>query len=54
MYVGILPRYGATARTAHNSYRTVSLYWHFVDAVWILIVALLYIVPHFQAHFHGH
>jgi heme/copper-type cytochrome/quinol oxidase subunit 3 len=54
MYVGILPRYGATARTPHNSYRTVSLYWHFVDAVWILIVALLYIIPHFQAHFHGH
>jgi cytochrome c oxidase subunit III len=54
MYVGIIPRYGATARTPHNIYRTVSLYWHFVDAVWILIVALLYIVPHFQAHLHGH
>ena len=35
-------------------YTTVSLYWHFVDAVWIFIVALLYIIPHFQAHFHGH
>lgn len=54
MYVGIIPRYGATARTPHNIYRTVSLYWHFVDAVWILIVALLYIVPHFQAQLHGH
>lgn len=54
MYVGIIPRYGSTARTPHNIYRTVALYWHFVDAVWILIVALLYIVPHFQAQLHGH
>jgi cytochrome c oxidase subunit 3 len=54
MYVGILPHYGATRRTPHNSYQTVSRYWHFVDAVWILIVALLYVIPHFQAHLHGH
>ena len=54
MYAGVIPRYGSTARTPHHIYRTVSLYWHFVDAVWILIVALLYIVPHFQAQLHGH
>jgi cytochrome c oxidase subunit 3 len=54
MYVGILPRYGSTARTPHYCYRTVSLYWHFVDAVWILIVVLLYIIPHFQGQLHGH
>jgi cytochrome c oxidase subunit III len=54
MYVGILPRYGPTRRTPHHTYKTVALYWHFVDTVWILIVALLYIIPHFQAHLHGH
>jgi heme/copper-type cytochrome/quinol oxidase subunit 3 len=54
MYVGILPRYGPTRRTPHHTYSTVALYWHFVDAVWLLIVTLLYIIPHFQAHLHGH
>jgi heme/copper-type cytochrome/quinol oxidase subunit 3 len=54
MYVGVLPRYGSTRRTPHHVYSAVSRYWHFVDAVWILIVTLLYVIPHFQAHFHGH
>lgn len=52
-YVGILPYYGRSRRSPHNAYSTVALYWHFVDFVWILIVALLYIVPHFQVH-HGY
>ena len=30
-YVGILPRYGY-AGSPHRLYRTVALYWHFVDA----------------------
>ena len=30
----------------------VALYWHFVDAVWILVVTLLYVVPWWEAH-HG-
>jgi heme/copper-type cytochrome/quinol oxidase subunit 3 len=25
-----------------------ALYWHFVDAVWIFIVFLLYLLPHWQ------
>jgi cytochrome c oxidase subunit III len=53
-YVGILPRYGPTLRTPHKPYETVSRYWHFVDVVWIFIVVLLYIIPHFQAANHGH
>jgi heme/copper-type cytochrome/quinol oxidase subunit 3 len=28
----------------------VSLYWHFVDIVWIFIVLILYVIPHFTAH----
>jgi heme/copper-type cytochrome/quinol oxidase subunit 3 len=53
-YVGIQPRFGATLRSPHKPYQTVALYWHFVDVVWIFIVALLYVTPHFQAIAHGH
>lgn len=52
-YVGILPYYGRSRRSPHNAYSTVALYWHFVDVVWVFIVALLYVVPHFQVH-HGY
>ena len=53
-YVGVLPRYGDTLRSPHRPYQTVTLYWHFVDFVWIWIVLLLYVLPHFQAHVYGH
>jgi heme/copper-type cytochrome/quinol oxidase subunit 3 len=53
-YVGILPRYGDTVGSPHRVYRTVALYWHFVDAVWIFIVLLLYVVPNFQGLHYGH
>jgi heme/copper-type cytochrome/quinol oxidase subunit 3 len=53
-YVGIQPRFGKTMRSPHKPYETVARYWHFVDVVWIFIVALLYIVPRFQAIAHGH
>ncbi len=26
----------------------MALYWHFVDVVWVFIVALLYVIPNFQ------
>jgi len=51
-YLGILPRYGETERTPHQPYETLSMYWHFVDAVWIFIVVLLYVIPHFQRLHH--
>jgi heme/copper-type cytochrome/quinol oxidase subunit 3 len=54
MYVGLMPRYGSTMRTPHKPYSTVALYWHFVDAVWVIIVALLYIIPNFQRYMHVH
>jgi heme/copper-type cytochrome/quinol oxidase subunit 3 len=53
-YVGILPRYGETRGTPHRVYSTVALYWHFVDLVWMLVVALLYVVPNLQGGSHGH
>jgi cytochrome c oxidase subunit III len=53
-YVGVLPRYGETRGSPHKPYRAVTLYWHFVDFVWIWIVLLLYVLPHFQAWGYGH
>jgi cytochrome c oxidase subunit III len=47
-YVAALPRYGPTVAPPYRPYRTVALYWHFVDFVWIFIVVLLYIVPNMQ------
>lgn len=48
-YTGLLPRYGATLTPPYRPYRVAALYWHFVDFVWIFIVALLYVVPNLQA-----
>ena len=35
-------------RPLHNA----SMYWHFVDVVWLFVVVLLYLVPWWEAH-HG-
>ncbi len=51
-YLGIMPRYGETLRTPHRPYTTLAMYWHFVDAVWIFIVALLYVIPNIQRLHH--
>jgi cytochrome c oxidase subunit III len=53
-FLGVLPRYGETRRTPHRPYTVVSMYWHFVDVVWIVIVILLYLVPQFQRMSHVH
>lgn len=50
-YVGVMPRYGDSRGSPHRPYQTVSLYWHFVDFVWLWIVLLLYVVPRFQGTF---
>lgn len=47
-YLGILPNYGPSKLPPHRPFRVVALYWHFVDAIWIFVVLLLYVVPHFQ------
>ena len=53
-FVGVLPRYGETVGSPHRTYKTVALYWHFVDAVWVIVVLLLYVVPNIQALHYGH
>jgi len=46
IYVLILPRLEPVERPPHRPFHNVALYWHFVDAVWIVIVGLLYVLPH--------
>jgi heme/copper-type cytochrome/quinol oxidase subunit 3 len=35
------------SKPPHRPMHNASLYWHFVDLVWVLIVSLLYVFPHF-------
>jgi heme/copper-type cytochrome/quinol oxidase subunit 3 len=49
-YVSILPRLGPGAdRPPHRPLHVASLYWHFVDFVWLTIVLLLYVLPNLGA-----
>ena len=44
-FVLVLPRIGANDRPPHHPLKNAALYWHFVDVVWIVIVAILYLLP---------
>jgi cytochrome c oxidase subunit I len=47
-YVAVLPTVnGRSSKPPHHSFRNASRYWHFVDLVWVLIVGLVYVLPHF-------
>lgn len=45
VYVLLLPEIGSAHKPPHRSLTNAALYWHFVDAVWVLIVAVLYVAP---------
>jgi cytochrome c oxidase subunit III len=49
LYVLVLPaaHVGKAEKPPHHSLHNAALYWHFVDAVWLFIVGLLYVAPHF-------
>jgi heme/copper-type cytochrome/quinol oxidase subunit 3 len=44
-YVAVLPDLDSP-EPPHRALHNASLYWHFVDVVWIAIVALIYVLPH--------
>jgi heme/copper-type cytochrome/quinol oxidase subunit 3 len=39
---------GRLARRDDISVQVFSLYWHFVDGVWLFVFAALYVTPHFR------
>jgi cytochrome c oxidase subunit III len=45
VYVLLLPEIGPAHKPPHRSLTNAALYWHFVDAVWIVIVAVVYVAP---------
>lgn len=47
-YVLLQPDIGRTRRRPHRPLHVAAMYWHFVDAVWVVIVALLYVVPNLR------
>ena len=46
IYVVTLPELGPAKHSPHKALHNASLYWHFVDVVWVFIVGLLYLLPH--------
>ena len=44
IFVACLPEL-KPAHSPHRPLRNAGLYWHFVDAVWVIVVGLLYVLP---------
>ena len=45
-YLQLRARLGHFSARRKQAVENVTLYWHFVDAVWLFIVAVLYVSPH--------
>ncbi len=41
--VAVLMRNGYMSTDRHDGYRAVTMYWHFVDAVWIVLFLVVYL-----------
>lgn len=48
LYAVTLPRLEPAHKPPHRPLHNAALYWHFVDLVWIFIVAILYYLPHLE------
>lgn len=47
-YVLVLPKLEPRQWPPYRPYHNASLYWHFVDFVWVFIVALLFVAPNIR------
>jgi|SRR5579871_1449468 len=45
LYVLLLPSIEPREVTPHWPYHNAALYWHFVDAVWVFVVFIMFIIP---------
>ena len=48
IFVLILPQLEPRQWPPYRPYHNATLYWHFVDAVWIFVVAFLYVTPNIR------
>lgn len=48
-YVLFLPRIDANGKPPHRALVNAARYWHFVDVIWVLLVAIVYVVPHLRS-----
>lgn len=48
LYVLFLPSIEPRERTPHRPFHNAALYWHFVDTVWVFVVAILYVTPNIR------
>ena len=51
-FVLVLPHNSDSPDSPYRPYHVASLYWHFVDVVWIFVVLILYIIPNGMIHAH--
>jgi heme/copper-type cytochrome/quinol oxidase subunit 3 len=47
-YVLVLPDIGPSLKAPHHAFRNAARYWHFVDVVWLLVVAIVYVGPNLR------
>jgi len=50
IYTLLIPRYSPALRSPYRPYHVATLYWHFVDIVWVFVVALLYVMPNLRVY----
>jgi cytochrome c oxidase subunit III len=48
IFVLMLPKYEPRQWMPYRPYHNAAMYWHFVDIVWVFVVAFLYIAPNIR------
>jgi heme/copper-type cytochrome/quinol oxidase subunit 3 len=48
IFAMVMPKLEPRQWPPYKPYHNAALYWHFVDLVWVFIVALLYVAPNIR------